>query len=184
MDSFMEKLIGKLEPTISDLDEVLKDLDIKKEELDIISDMLDYINNDIKKFSQYTNQNIIMDYLGKIDSDEKEYNANCYLLESDREEVKNLPQYNKAKEFFNKLLTYFKARKDELSVEVEELTNIVDEKKLNKKYILIFKEEKPLVDDVDEFDAFIRKQEIDTEDKIMIMKQIIKNNVDSYEKGR
>ncbi len=180
MSDFIEKLVSNLEPTIVDLDEKINELNLHSEELLHVSNLLDYINDSEKDVVNYSNQQFILDRLNDFGSDASEYNACCYLINSESENVMNLPQYIKSKEYFRNMINYFKSKKEELELVVHNLEIECDIKKVNKKYYDIFNNDVPFVEDVLEFNEFIDRQELMDEDKIKILSYVIKNNILKY----
>ena len=187
MNDFVERLISLLEPTIVDLDSKLDELSNNKNLLEKINAFLNFVDTDIKKIGLYENQQLIINDLTNLGSNENEYKASCYLLNSENDNVKNLPQYHKAYEFIEKIINYFKLRQDEISIKVNDLEKECHEKEVNKKYLKILESANPFIDDVEEFALFIKDKQVIDEDKIKIMNYIIQNNVKEYKervKGR
>ena len=185
MNAYASKLIDLLNPTIIDLEDKLNELSTKKESLDEIGEMLSKVGDDVIKVGDYENQELIIRHLPNINTNEKEYRASCYLLKSVDKNIQSLPQYIESSNYIERLINYFKKQYDDLKDDVSELENICSEKKLNKKYLEIFSEEKPLVLDTLEFSDFLEKQKLTDEDKINLLIYTIQCNVDGYikEKG-
>ena len=183
MSDFIEKLTSVLEPTIIDLDSKIEELDLKNKELESIESFLNYVSDDPKRINSYSNQSLLIDILPKINSNENTYNASCYLLSSDDDNVMRLPQYDNAVEYLKNIIYYMKNEKIILTNNVADLEKICCEKKLNKKYYEIFKSTNPVVEDVTEFSDFLENQILDEETKINILMYVIKQNVKEY-RGR
>ena len=183
MDKSVEKLKKVLEPLILDLDNQRENLVNKKEELESISRLLAYTNDNLEMVSVYADQDIIINNLDKLDSNKEEYKACCYLLKSENESVKNLPQYEKACEYIRNILDYFKLCKASLIVETQDLEMECREKEIEKKYYDIFSKDDLLVSDVKEFKEMLDKHDISDEDKINILVDVINGNIKEYKKN-
>ena len=182
MIDYVERLTSVLAPTIMDLDNKNVELKEKREKLESISHLLDYIKENEKLVSKYPNQDLIINNLKEIGYNEEDYHASCYLLDTDIESVKGLPQYEVSKEYLVGIVNYFKRQKEELTNNVNNLELECEEKKLNKKYYDIFNSDKPLINDVDEFNNFLDKQKVSKDDRVKILFYVIKNNVDEYKR--
>lgn len=183
MDKSVEKLKSILEPLIVDLDEEKENLVNKKAELENISRMLAYTNDNLEMVGIYADQDLIINNLSKIDSNKDEYKASCYLLKSENESVKNLPQYDKACEYIRNILEYFKLCKASLIVETQDLEKICKEKEIEKKYYDIFSKNDFLISDIKEFKDFLDKHDISNNDKINILIDAIDGNLKEYRKN-
>lgn len=180
MDNSVKKLIELLEPLISDLDEKKRLLNEQRSELENVSRMLAYTKDNLDMVGIYADQELILNSLPKIDSNKEEYRASCYLLNSENEDVKKLPQYAQAHDLICDIIEYFKLYKAELIVETNELDNECYEKELAKKYYNIFSSANPFVEDVEDFNSFIDKYKISDEDKINILMYVVENNIKEY----
>lgn len=182
MDSSVKKLVGLLEPFIADLDEEKRELSEKKGELENVSRMLAYTKDNIDMVGIYADQDLIINCLEKINSNKDEYRASCYLLNSESDDVKKLPQYEKAFNLISDIIEYFKLYKAELIVENGETEKEVLEKELAKKYYDIFSSTNSFIGDTKEFNDFLDKYELNDEDKINILIYAIENNYKEYAK--
>lgn len=182
MDNSVKKILELLEPFIYDLDEKKRVLTDAKSELENVSRMLAYTKDNVETVSIYADQDLIINSLEKINSDKDEYKASCYLLNSENDEVKKLPQYEKAYNLISDIVEYFKLYKAELIVETNELEKECREKELAEKYYNIFTSPNPFVSDAKEFNDFIDKYDLKDEDKINILIYVIENNYREYAK--
>lgn len=181
MDNSVKKLVDLLEPLIVDLDDQKRYLGEQKDELENVSRMLAYTKDNFDMVSIYADQDLILNCLPKINSDKEEYKASCYLLSSESEEVKKLPQYAEAYNLISDIIEYFKLYKAELVVEVGGLEKTCKEKELAKKYHGILADTvNPFVSDVKEFNDFIERQDLSNEDKIDILMYVLKSNMKEY----
>lgn len=180
MDNSVKKLVDLLEPLIVDLDEEKHSLDEQKKELENVSRVLAYTRDNLNMVGIYAEQDLILDSLPRISSNRDEYKASCYLLSSEDENVKKLPQYKKAKDLISDIVEYFKLYKAELIVETGELEKECDEKELAKKYYNVLSSTNPFIEDPKEFNSFIDKYELTEEDKINILLCAIENNIKEY----
>ena len=121
MDNSVRKLIELLEPLICDIDEEKKYFNEQKRELENVSRMLAYTKDNLDMVGIYADQDLILNSLSKINSSKEEYRASCYLLNSENENVKHLPQYEKAYELISDIIEYFKLYKAELIVEINDI---------------------------------------------------------------
>ena len=180
MNNSVNLLIGVLEPLIEDLDEKKSILSEKKEILDNVNRLLDYTMDNIDMIGSYTNQDIILENLEKINTDKDEYKASCYLLKSENSNIRNLPQYKKAYNLICDVIEYFKSYKSELIVETEELEKKCNIKEIEKKYCDILKEDNPYIEDVEEFRNLLDSQSIPNENKIDVLLYVINSNKLKY----
>ena len=183
MDNGVRKLIELLEPLIYNIDEDKRYLAERKKELENVSRMLAYTKDNFDMVGIYADQDLILSSLPRICSNKDEYRASCYLLNSENENVKQLPQYEKAYNLISDIIEYFKLYKAELIVETNELEEKCLEKEKDKKYYNIFSNSDPYVLDVDEFNEFIDSVDLSKEDKINILVYVINNNYKQYEKN-
>ena len=182
MDNSVKKLVGLLEPLIYDLDDEKRHLVERREELENVSRMLAYTKDNLDMVGIYADQNLILDSLPRINSDKEKYKASCYLLKSENEDVKKLPQYEEAYNLISDIIEYFKLYKAELIVETNDLEKTCNEKEIEKKYHNILVDPNPFISDVEEFNEFIDKHEISSEDKINILMYVLENNIKEYTK--
>lgn len=183
MDNSVKKLVDLLEPLISDLDEQKSELEEQKSELENVSRMLAYTKDNYDMVSIYADQDLILNCLPKINSDKEAYRASCYLLNSENEDVKKLPQYKQAYNLISDIVEYFKLYKAELIVATGDLEKTCHEKELAKKYYNIFADPADLfVPDVKEFNTFLEHQKLSEEDIINILMFVLKSNIVKYSK--
>lgn len=176
----VKKLVGILEPLIEDLDEQKRLLAERKEELENVSRLIAYTKDNIEMVGIYADQDVILNMLDKLMITPEDYKASCYLLKSENESVKALPQYEKAYNLISDIIQYFKLHKAELLVEIQELTLICERKEMEKKYSTILDESDPLVEDIDEFTNFINDHGLEKEDIINILYSTIHSNIVNY----
>lgn len=181
MNEYVKKLVSKLEPLIIDLDDKMIELDMKKEKLESISRFLAYVNGDVNLVGVYADQDLVMECLESINSNKEEYKASCYLLQSDDENVKDLPQYKEANLYILELINYFKEKKGQLSKEIQELEQVCEEKKLCKKYFEILNNDQPFIRDVFEFEEVLDRYATSSEEKINVLLYVINSNVINYQ---
>jgi len=179
-DNSTKILVSFLEPLISDLDENKKNLSDRKEELESVSRLIAYTKDHIETVGVYADQDIILSNLDKLKYSQEDYKASCYLLKSENEQVRKLPQYEHAYNLISDVIEYFKLHKAELIVEIEELKNICKEKELEKKYYDIFSNPYPRVDNVKEFVELLNTHEFSKEDIVNILYETVENNIVSY----
>lgn len=180
MKDFVKRLTIELEPLIADLDEKFRLLELKKEELENVSRFLAYVNGDIHNVCVYGDQEIIVNSFDALHTNKEEYKASCYLIESDDNNVKNLPQYQNACNYIINIIDYFKECKVRLLDEIAELERICNIKKIEDKYYRILSSENPFILDVNEFTNFLNEHNINDEDKISMLMYIINNNTLNY----
>ena len=182
MDNSVSNLIKMLEPLIIDLEEKKNILAEKKQELENISRLLAYTNDNLDMVSIYADQDLILNSLDKVGSNKDEYKASGYLLKSENENVKNLPQYEKACDLIRNILDYFKKCKSSLIMETLDMEKICQKKEIEKKYYDVFSNPYPFIENVSEFENFIDEHDISGKDKIDILIYAIKNNALKYER--
>ena len=184
MKDFVKRLTIELEPLIADLPEKSRTLELKKEELENVSRFLAYVNGEVHLVGIYANQEIIFNSFDALHTNKEEYKASCYLLESEDNNVRNLPQYKKACDYIMNIIDYFKECKVRLIEEINELEAVCKEKKLEKKYYNILSSDNPYISDTEEFTKFLSEHEINDTDEIEILMYIISNNVLNYNEKR
>ena len=184
MSDFVKKLIDLLEPTIVDLDDKINLLSQQRKNLDELTLLLEKVGDNVIKIGQYENQDLILNNLSLINSNENEYKACCYLLSSEDEKVRSLPQYMESFNYIARFISALEKRRDELRLEVSELDVVCNNKTANKKYLEIFKEENPVIYNADEFKDFLERQALSNSDKIDLLLYTIKNSVDRYKEER
>ena len=180
MNNSVNLLVGVLEPLVSDLEEKKTALKEKKSILDNVSNLLACTKNNADMLGTYSDQNLILDNLANINTDKDEYKASCYLLKSENDSIKNLPQYKKAYGLICDIIEYFKLYKSELMVETEELEKKCSKKELEKKYCDILKQDTPYIDNVEEFKKLLNEQLLSNKDKIEILLYVINSNKLKY----
>ena len=180
MNNSVNLLVGVLEPLIADLDEKKNILSEKKDILENVSRLLAYTKDNVDMLGTYDDQDLIINNLDKLNTDKDEYKASCYLLKSENDNIKNLPQYKKAYNLICDIIEYFKLYKSELSVETQDLEKNCAKKEMEKKYCDILKEDTPYIDDVEEFKGLLNDQTISNKDKIDILLYVINNNKIKY----
>ncbi len=180
MNDYLNNLINLLKPTVCDLDDMLNLLELEKSNLDNVTKLLKWVNDDVSKMGSYEDQNLIITNLKNVNSNETEYKACCYLVNSDDKNICLLPQYLESSNYIERLINYFKKWREDLLLKVAELEITCSDKKMNKKYLEIFEKENPVITDVDEFSEFLEKQELSDDNKISLLVYTIKNNVSFY----
>ena len=184
MDNSVKKLITMLEPLVFDLEDQKNLLENRKNELENVSRFVAYTKDDVDKVSVYADQNMIINNLSKIYCDKDTYKASCYLLQSEDESVKSLPQYKKAHELVGDIVELFKLYKSELVVETQDIKKICEKKEIEKKYYEIFKNKDPFVEEVFEFKEMLDSHNVSTDDKIALLLYTIKSNLKRYEESK
>lgn len=184
MDNSVKRLTMMLEPLIFDLEDQKRYLEEKKEELENVSRLVAYTKDNVDMVSVYADQDLITDNLEKIHCDKNDYKACCYLLQSEDESVKRLPQYEEAHNLVIDIVEYFKLYKAELMVETQEIKTRCEEKEIEKKYYNILKNKYPYIEDISEFKNLLDTHDITDEDKINILMYVIKNNLRKYKESK
>ncbi len=182
-DNSIKKLVHILEPLVWDLDDQKKYLSNMKEELENVSRFLAYTKDNLDMVGVYADQDIILNNLEKIYCSKDEYKASCYLLKSEDESVKNLPQYEKAQNLISDIIEFFKLHKAELLVEIQDMKEKCQRKEIEKKYYDILSSSNPYIEDIKEFEDIMNSHGLNNSDKISILIKLINNNVLNYESG-
>ena len=180
MDNSVRKLIDLLEPLILDLESEKKNLETSKEVLENVSRFLAYTKDNLDMVGIYADQDLIIDNLYRVNSNKDDYRASCYLLNTENESIKKLPQYEEAYNLISDIIECFKLYKAELTVEIQELEKIYQKKETEKKYYNIFSNNNLFVEDVSEFNSFLDEHELSSEDKINILIYTLNNNYSKY----
>ena len=182
-DNSLKRLLTILEPLVWDLDDRKKYLVKIKEELENVSRLLAYTKDNVEMVGIYADQDLIISNLDKICCSKEEYKASCYLLKSEDESVKKLPQYEKAEELFNDIIGFFKLHKAELIVEIQDLKNKCERKEIEKKYYDILSSSNPFIENIEEFEDILNSYDLTNGEKVDILLKIINNNLLNYESG-
>lgn len=183
MDNSVRKFIDLLEPLTFDLDSKKNDLEDRKKELENVSRLLAYTKDNIDMVGIYADQDLIIDNLYRVNSNKETYRAGCYLLHSENENIKQLPQYQEAYNLISDIVECFKLYKAELIVEIQELEEVYHKKELEKKYYNILSDNELFIDNVAEFSTFIDDYGLSDDDKINILLYALKNNYNGYTRG-
>ena len=182
-DNSVQKLVHTLESLVLDLDDNKKTLEERKNELESVSRLLAYTKDNLEMVGIYADQELITGVLDEIGCDKEEYKASCYLLKSEDERVKSLPQYEKAHNLISDIIEFFKLHKAELMVEINDLVSSCQRKELEKKYCDLLSSPSPLIEDIDEFKTILNGYDLTSEDKINILTDVINSNISNYEIG-
>lgn len=177
----IKNLVTILEPLVEDLDEKKRMLSDKKSEFESVSRLIAYTKDNIEMVGIYADQDIIINNLNKLNYNIEEYKASCYLLESQSDKVKILPQYKEAYDSISSIIEYFKSYKAQLALEMQDLSITCETKELEKKYYDILSSPNPLVENIHEFVSFMKKHDIKNEEIITILYSTIYNNMVNYE---
>ena len=103
-DSSVGILISILEPLISDLDDLKKTLSDRKSEMESVSRLIAYTKDNIEMVGIYADQDIILNNLDNLKYSKEDYKASCYLLKTENELVRKLPQYQKAHDLISDII--------------------------------------------------------------------------------
>lgn len=176
----LKKLLFLMKPVINNIDVVKKDLDSKSAIYNHFCEFMAFVGDDVYKVGQYKDQDFVIEYLSRINSDPDEYNGAKYLLSCSDTSVQYLPQYDVAKEYFNKIILYYNVIKEASSFRVYELKNIYDQKSLTKKYYDLLSSDNYLIDDIDEFISVVGEFNFTRTEIRNIYASVIKSNVKYY----
>ena len=89
-------LLDYLKPIAKNIDEIKVKIERYQIEFDELSRFFSYVKNDIKKIGTYDNQDFIKKYLKSFSSNEEEFSANAYLVDSSSSYIHILPQYKES----------------------------------------------------------------------------------------
>ena len=176
----VRKLVAILEPLVTDFEDDKRILQDRKTELENVSRLIAYTKDNIEMVGIYADQDIITNNLENLKVSVEDYKASCYLLKSEDESVKSLPQYTKAYDLISDIIEYFKLHKAELIVEIGELTDICTKKELEKKYYDMLSCPNPLIENTKEFIDFLRNHDIKDEEIVNILYSTIHDNIVNY----
>ena len=181
MDDYVKRLVKALEELISNLDEKLQELDQKKELFEKVSRFVAYIDGDVHLVGRYPDQELVDDYLEKMNYQQEDYKACCYLLKNDNDNVKNLPQYNMAVGYVMDIIEFYKKLKVDLIENIQILGEECQKKKIEKKYYDMFYQDKLFVSDISEYEQFLDEHTPNIRDKVNLLLFAIKKNVEKYQ---
>ena len=176
----VKNLVTRLENGFANLDEKEKEYSTIKTKLEQFEKMLDFVGGNAKKLNKYDDQTLIIDAVNKINSNSKEYEGACYLLDSDDESVMMLPQYRNSRTYLETIINYLKMEKENIYDFVNQLNSDCTRMKLNEKYFKILNQDVPFVEDVEEFLGLLDQEEVTKIDKNQIISYVIKSNVNNY----
>ena len=176
----IRNLVAILEPLIADLEDDKRFLSDRKTELENVSRLIAYTKDNIEMVGIYADQEIIINNLENLNISENDYKASCYLLKSEDENVKGLPQYTEAHNMIEDIIEYFKLHKAELIVVIQDLTDSCAKKEVDKKYYDLLSCPNPLIDDTKEFVDFLRNHNMKDEEIIDILYSTIHDNMVNY----
>ena len=182
MNDLVKKLVTRLGESFTNLEEQEKEFNIQNEKLSEYNKLLDFVSGDAKKINKYEDQKLILNAVSEIDSTKEEYDAACYLLESNDDNVINLPQYRNSRIYLETIINYLNGTKDKIKNTVDELNSDCTDMRFNKKYYEILNNDYPFVEDIDEFEKLLDKEDIQIDDRFEIISFIIKSNVNHYKK--
>ncbi len=177
----VKNLVTILKPLIEDLEEKKEILSSKKAEQEKVSRLLAYVKDNVEMVGIYADQDIITESLDKLKISVEDYKASCYLLKTDNESVKLLPQYEKACDLIYSIIDYFKLHKSELILEVTELEKECDKKELDKKYYDILSCPNPLIENTNEYIEIMKNHGLNEEEIINALYMQIHYNITNYE---
>jgi len=178
----VKDLVVRLGNSFTTLDEREKEYISVNEKLHNYQRLLDFINFDSRKLNKYDDQTLIQDAVVAMNSTIKDYDAACYLIDSNDENVMLLPQYRNSKAYLETIISYLKMMRDKLNNVFMELENDCTNMKLSKKYFEILSSDNPFVDNIDEFVSLLNKEQINLNNQNTIISYIIKSNVSNYKK--
>ena len=92
-DDCIKNIVTILEPLVEDLEDKKRILSDRKKELEEVSRLIAYTKDNVEMVGIYADQDIIINNLDKLKCSKEDYKASCYLLKSESEHVKVLPQY-------------------------------------------------------------------------------------------
>ena len=179
-DDSVRHLVAILEPLVEDLDDKKRLLSEKKNEQESISRLIAYTKDNYEMVGIYADQDIIINNLEKLNYSKEDYRTSCYLLKSENDSVKALPQYQEASNLISNVMEYFKKHKQELLSEIQDLSIVCEKKELEKKYYDILSCINPLIENVHEFVDFMKKHELPNEEIIKILYSTIRDNMTNY----
>ncbi len=179
-DDSVKSLVAILEPLVEDLEENKNILAERKKELEAVSRLIAYTKDKIEMVGIYADQDLIISNLDKVRYSIDDYKASCFLLKSDNDSVKKLPQYENAYNLVSDIVEYFKLHKAELMVEIQELTTSCEKQEIEKKYYDILSCPNPLIDDGEEFVDFMKNHGLKENNIVNILYQTIHDNIVNY----
>jgi hypothetical protein len=176
----IRKLVAILEPLVLDLEEDKRILSDDKKELENVSRLIAYTKDNIEMVGIYADQEIITNNLDNLKVSVDDYKASCYLLKTENEQVKGLPQYKDAFNLISDIMEYFKLHKAELMVEIQELTKSCAKKEIEKKYYDLLSCPNPLIENIKEFVDFLKEHNVKDDEIINILYNTIHDNIVNY----
>lgn len=180
MCEIIDKLLSIMKPFVENIENDLSNLNEKKDYLIEMNDIITNVDNDVFNLLDIDDDKIEL-YLDNIESNKNEYLANKYILKSDLDEIKQMPQYIDAKKYLDKFYKSLLNNHEELEKKYEILKQEYENKELINKYYFMFNSENIFVDDVDEVKSVFDILDISLEDRIETLIIILKKNNCSYQ---
>lgn len=180
MCEMIDKLLSVMKPFVENIENDLSNLNEKKDYLNDLDDIITNVDNDVLNILNISDNKIEL-YLDNIESNKNEYLANKYILKSDLDEIKQMPQYIDAKKYLDKFYKSLLNNHEELEKEYEILKQEYENKELINKYYLMFSSRNIFIDDVDEVKSVFDILDISLEDRIETLIIILKKNNCSYQ---
>lgn len=180
MCEMIDKLLSIMKPFVENIENDLISLNEKKDYLNEMNDIITNVDNDVLNILNISDNKIEL-YLDNIESNKNEYLANKYILKSDLDEIKQMPQYIDAKKYLDKFYKSLLNNHEELEKEYEILKQEYENKELINKYYLMFSSGNIFIDDVDEVKSVFDILDISLEDRIETLIIILKKNNCSYQ---
>lgn len=179
MCEIVNKFIDLMKPFVLNIEADYQRLKDKEQEFNNLDNILELIAND-----SFNVLNIELEQLTKLldnfESNQDEFKANKYILQSKIDEVKALPQYAKAKKYIDDFLSYLLKERERTKCEYQELSNCYEEKELINKYYQMFVNNKVFVDNEQELIKIFNVLEMECELKNNLLIYILKENNKSY----
>lgn len=180
MCEIIDKLLSIMKPFVENIENDLSNLNEKKDCLNEMNDIITNVDNDVFNLLDIDDDKVSL-YLDNIEGNKTEYVANKYILKSELDEIKKMPQYIDAKKYLDEFYESLLNKREELEKEYEILKQEYKNKELINKYYLMFSSENIFVDDVDEVKSVFDILDISLDDRIETLIIILKNNNNSYQ---
>lgn len=180
MSDIVIKYIELMKPYINDLAKREEELANKEELLNLLCRFFDYTNNDYLKILSFDNEDFIKEFINNNNYDYDKYKAYKYILESDIETLKYMPQYVEANNYLESIYNDLLKNKEMISNQYNELDNSYHKCSLINKYYNMFINKEFVINDLDEIKELFSYFDLSLEEKNEILKNILLIYKDQY----
>lgn len=176
----VNKFIDLMKPYVLNIIDDYHKLQEKEKVVNNLDNVCKTIDGDSLKILDIPFDKIVE--VDKLKIDKQEFEANKYILQTEIDEVKSLPQYENAKKYIDDLYNYLSDELFKLRNEFYELNILYEKKELVNKYYEMFINNSVFVNCVEELKQVFEILNLENEFKNSILIYILKENNKFYNK--